>query len=130
MTDFAQALEKVLFDRLDGQVTLADVYQHVPQDKPPPVVIIGDLQADQAGAKGDDFQAFEFEIVSIVAATARKPLLALQEQVKGALINWTPPEESGVRFSDVMHLNTSGELMPDGEHYFGVQRWRVFAETA
>jgi hypothetical protein len=130
MTDFAQALDAAVFARLEPAVTLATVYQHVPQDTPPPVVIIGDSSEGEALDKDGNLVPCEFEIVSVVRGAAREPLNAVQAEVRTALHGWVPGVVDGVLFGDVRQVSRDAQLLPDGEHYYGTQRFAVLAQPA
>lgn len=130
MTDFASALETAVYTRLAAQVTLATVYQHVPEDTPPPVVIIADFFPEQFGGKGDDSERIEFDIVQVIRGAARKPLHALQSEVKSALHLWKPADASGISIGEVQHLNSTAQLLPDGQNYYGSMRFLAFVQTA
>jgi hypothetical protein len=130
MTDLASALETAVFTRLTAQVTLGAVYQHVPEDTPPPVVIIADFFPEQSGGKGDEFERFEFDIVQVIRGAARKPLHALQSEVKSALHLWKPADASGISIGEVQHLNSTAQLLPDGQNYYGSMRFLTFVQTA
>jgi hypothetical protein len=90
VTDFSQTLDQQLYDRLQPRVTLAPVYQHVPQNTSPPVTIIADQFPEDIAGKDGSAQRIEFEIVNVIRGPARKPLNAAQQQVRDALHNWTP----------------------------------------
>lgn len=130
MTDLAGALQTALFTRLSAAVTLSDVFQHVPPGRMPPVTIIGEDMIDQAGAKGDQFERHEVDIVTVVAGPGRKPLLALQEQVRAALHDIDLPAQPGVLLSAPALLSTTMMLLDDGVTYYGTQRFVIFAQPA
>ncbi len=130
MTDYANSLETAVFTRLTAQVTLASVYQHVPENQAPPVVIIADFFPEQFGGKGDEVERIEFDVVQVIRGAARKPLHALQSEVKSALHNWKAADAGGVTFSEVQHLNSSAQLLPDGQNYYGSMRFLAFVQTA
>lgn len=130
MTDFAAALETAVYTRLASQVTLASVYQHVPENQPPPVVIVADFFPEQFGGKGDDSEQIEFDIVQVIRGAGRKPLHALQDEVRGALHNWKPADASGISISEIVHLNSRAQLLEDGQNYYGSMRFLAFVQPA
>jgi hypothetical protein len=130
VTDLQSALETRLFARLSAIVTLATVYQHVPQDTPAPLVIIGEVRSEDAGAKGLRLDRYEIEIVTEVNAQSRKALTAIQAQVRTALDGWRPGNTAEVVFGELVLLETSGQIGADGETYFGSQRFAIFVQPA
>lgn len=130
MTDLASAVQKAVFDALDEAVTLATVYQHVPEDTPPPVVIIGEDDIDPTlGGKGEQFERHEIRIICVARGPGKLPLRALQEEVRAAL-DERPIAASGALLSDPVILSTSDQLLPDGQTYYGEQRFLIFAQPA
>lgn len=123
MTSAIEACEAALYDALAAGVTLGTVYQHVPENTPPPVVILGDLSAEDASAKDDDDEAFTVEIVSLIMDEQRAPLLALQGEVK-ACLHGARLKRDGFSFRPLFQ-GSDGQLMPDGETYYGSQTFRV-----
>lgn len=123
--DLAQALEQALFDRLKAEVTLANVFQHVPDKQPPPVVIIGDMNVEEiSGSKsGSRLDRVEFDIISLIRGPGRKPLNALQRQVRSALDGWRPADVTDVAFGTITFLDGNGLLIPDEVIYYGTQRF-------
>jgi hypothetical protein len=128
MADLQQALEKALFDRLTDQVTLARVFQHVPENTPPPVVIIADMSVSAAGGKSSRLDRFEFDIVSLIKSDERKPLNALQTEVRAALDFWQPAAASGVEIGEIGFVSGDGYLLPDEAVYYGTQRFACFVQ--
>jgi hypothetical protein len=89
MTSAASAIEAVAFKRLDGEVGPATAYQHVPEDTPPPVVIVGDIDLDRMSKGGDPDRLGTLTITSIVPGEARKPLLDIQEKIETRMDGFT-----------------------------------------
>lgn len=132
MTDFQGALEKALYDRLTAQVSGAAVFQHVPENQAPPVVIVGDVDFEDEGDKDGQLLRFSVQIVSIVAGPGRKPLNALQAQVRAALDRWTPTATGSVKFGEVRLSSGSGQEIQgkQGPIYFGQQTAAVYVQAA
>ena len=127
--DLQQALEQALFDRLTAIVTLATVFQHVPDNTPPPVVIIGDMNAEEiSGAKIGGIDRIEFDIISIIHGPGRKPLNTLQRQVRSALDQWRPADVVDVSFGEISFLDGNGLLIPDEVIYYGTQRFACLVQ--
>lgn len=132
MTDYQGAFEKVLYDRLRSQVTLGNVFQHVPDGVAPPLTIISDIDFENQGGKDGPLLRFTAVLTSIIAGRSRKPLTALQAQVFGALDQWQPTATSAVQFGQVMiDAGTGQEVTSDGGTvYFGQQTATCFVQAA
>jgi hypothetical protein len=126
MSNAISAVEADAYAALVAGVTLATVYQHVPQDTPPPVVIVADMEAERLGTKeGDPDRSIILSIVCVVEGKARKPLLDLQAEVETVLdgrratpAGWT------LKFS---FQSSDGALLEDGQTYVGTSRFSVLA---
>jgi len=130
MTDLASAVQQALYDALSAGLTLARVYQHVPENTPPPVVIIGEDDIDPTlGGKGERFERHEVRIITVVRGPAKLPLRALQEEVRGTL-DGQPISAAGAILSDPVMLTVSDQMLEDGQTYYGEQRFLIFAEPA
>lgn len=132
MTDFQGALEKAVFDRLTENVTLGQVFQHVPENTPPPVVIISDVDFENEGDKGTPLFRYTINVVSLVQGPGRKPLGPLQAEVFAALNEWTPTATSEVRFGTMMVTSGSGQEIQaaQGPIYYGQQSATVYVQAA
>lgn len=126
MTSAASAIEATAFTALSAGVTLAPVYQHVPQDTPRPVVIIGDIELEPLGGKGDDGdRRGTLSIISVFEGEARKPMLDMQAEIEVAL-NVLSNTSGGwsVNFTLAGEDATMSET---GEQYVGLSRFAVIA---
>lgn len=130
MTAALQAIEAEAYAVLHGSAAvtaLSPVYQHVPENTPPPVVIVADMDedGDAVSAKDDDDVQVLLTIVSEVRGKARKPLLALMGAVKAAL-NGHDVERDGWRLT-FRFRDSVGALQEDGQTYVGNSRFVVTA---
>jgi len=125
MSDAQNATEAAIFTALSEGGLSWPVHQHVPEDTPPPVNIIGDMSGTPLGDKESGDEQIEVEITTVYQGEARKPVLDEQAKIIAALdeqhlavTGWTirPVKESASAF-----------LMPDGETYLGTTRFTVFA---
>lgn len=132
MTDFQGALEKAIYDRLTDEVTLGTVFQHVPENTPPPVVIISDVDFENQGDKLGTLMLFTVNIVSLVQGPGRKPLAALQAEVFAALHDWTPTATVSVQFDKIKVTSGSGQEIQaaQGPIYYGQQSAICFVQAA
>lgn len=129
--DYLNALQTALYNRLKAQIgRQAQVFQHVPDGTPPPVVIIGDLTPEDQGVKGAVFDRWSISIQVITKGPQKKPCTALQAVVRGALDRWTPTMAGGVRFGMLYQENATATLLPDDEIYFGTQIFTATTEAA
>lgn len=131
MTDFQGALEKAIYDRLTAEVTLATVFQHVPENQAPPVVIISDADFDNEGDKQGVLMRFSVNIVSLVQAPGRKGLSALQAEVFAALNEWTPAPTAAAQFGTMQVLSGSGQEIQaaQGPIYYGQQSAIIYVQA-
>jgi len=130
MADFAGAVEKAVFDRLSAQVTLAPVFQNVPDNTAPPVVIVSDIDFENEGDKDAPLLRFSVTITAIVAGRGRKPLNALQAQVLAALDRWRPTATASVSFGEARIETATGQevQLESGPIYFGQQVAVLYAQ--
>jgi hypothetical protein len=125
MNSALSACEKAVFVALAAGVSGAAVQQHVPQETAAPIVIIGDLEAEPLGGKGNTDRDIGLSITTIDQAEQRKPALALMDQVNSVLDQATLTEAGWI-----FHLwleSESAVLLGDGKTYEGLQRYRVMA---
>lgn len=132
MTDFQSAVDKAIYDRLEAIITDVPIYQHVPEDTPPPVVIIGDTTFDDEADKEGSLFRFEVSIVCVVQGPGRKPLNALQARVWQALNDWRPAPTAEVQFGDIRIGATSGQEIQatQGPVYYGQQSAILYVQAA
>lgn len=131
MTDFQSEVEKAIFDRLVAQVTGAQVFQHVPDNTPPPVVIVSDVLVDDEADKDSPLFRFDIQILCVVAVPGRKSLNALQAQVREALNDWKPAATALALFGEVKVNTSSGQEIqaPQGPVYYGQQSAVVYVQA-
>jgi hypothetical protein len=130
VADLQNALEKALFERLSAQLPGVTVAQHVDQDAPAPLVIIGEIVLTEVGAKATRLTRAEVDIVTEVHATQRKPLNTLQSRVHAALDAWRPAATAQAQFGVMTSLTTVGAMGADAASYFGSQRFQIMVQAA
>lgn len=133
MTEYQSVLEDVWFDRLQARVTKATVFQHVPDNTPPPVVILGDISFDNQGTKDGPLYLFNIVIVSVIRGHGRKALDELQAEVEAAVKDWTPDAQRGVGFGEAVIQSGNGRLIDteDGSPiYYGEMTFTQFVFPA
>lgn len=126
MTSAKDAVEISSYELLSAEPPIgAPVYQDVPDDAEPPVIIIGDVEARSFGDKDARDRIVTLEIVTVMRGDERKPLLALQEKVETRLagvIEETADWRLHYRFVD-----DSATLAPDASGYVGLQKFEIIA---
>lgn len=86
MSGATSAAEGAAFDLLTAGVTLAPIYQDVPEDLPPPVVILGEISAQPFTDDPDDpDRRLTLTITTVTAGEERQPCTDIQDQVEAAL---------------------------------------------
>lgn len=130
--DILQAAQDALFAAikpLENYLTLPvglSVYQHVPilgpNDKLPPMVIIGMMKSDDASPKGAQFETISAELDFIYRGDARHRLLAMMHAARAALVaQEISLPGSGVLFEYPRFISAvADKVMPDGVTYLGV----------
>lgn len=120
------ALEKGSYALLTAAPPIgAGVFQDVPDNTPPPVIIIGDIEGAPLGDKDGVDALLTLEIVTVTDGDERAPLLALQGKVKDRL-NSAKHEVGGWRLS-FSWVDGSATLTPDATGYVGLQKFEVLA---
>ena len=123
------AVEQAAYDLLAAAVTGAAVYADVPEDADPPVVIIGDISSEPAGGKGDGEFEVQLSVVTVIAATERRPGFAIQEQIEAAVGGdaGAVVEQDGFSLQ-FFHERADMVLAEDGEGYIGTSTLRIAVE--
>lgn len=125
--DAEDAVEASAYEALNvpALTSLAGVYQHVPQDTAPPVVIIGDMDSDADFSDKDGLdERITLTVTAVVTAEQRKPLRAIKKVVKQLLHERT--ESRGGWTLQFTFLNADGVLL-NAEDYVGNFRFSVLA---
>lgn len=129
MASAASAIEAAAYAALDSDVTLAPVFQHVPEDTDPPLVIVADLDED-AEAFGDkdggDDGKFTLTVASLFRGEQRKPLFEIEAEVRAALDQLRVADQDGFALT-FLFSSREGSLLEDGVTYLGNSRFTVFA---
>jgi len=112
---------------VEKPAALATVYQHVPQNTAPPVVIIGDLDAEPFAATKaeDEDQLVTLVVIAVTEGEERKPNLAILRAIKTAL-NGLRVDRDGWSLS-FKFLSSDGALLEPGDTYEGRNLFQVTA---
>jgi hypothetical protein len=124
MTSAASAVEAAVYTALTAGLTLATVYQHAPENAALPVVIIGDLESEPFDTKDEAEGLLSLTLTTILQGEARKPALAIMEEVKAALKGVTLT--SGGWTIKPTRITESCVLLPDGITYLGTTSVSLF----
>lgn len=125
--DAEDAVEASAFAALNvpAMTSLAPVFQHVPEDTPPPVVIIADMDSEGGlGDKDGRDERITLTVTAVISGEQRKPLRQIKRQVKQLLDGRT--ESRGGWTLQFTYLNADGVLL-NGEDYVGNFRFSVLA---
>lgn len=135
MTDLSatEVLDEILFAHLDGQIAGATVLQHVPQDLGGTIVVIGAVESNPGGGKGEDDERISLTIGILFDGEERKPITVIQARLKHLLHDVTL-EGHGWSFR-IFQLSASASLAPDeendaGEGYLGLSQFSIDASRA
>jgi hypothetical protein len=127
MSDAQNATEQAVYTALAAAGLAFAVYQHVPEQTPPPVNIIGDLSGEPLDIKqGDGDERIDLTITTVVQGEQRKPVLEEQQRITDALHETTLTSVAGWTINPIK-TSASAVLMPDGETYLGTTTFSIFA---
>jgi hypothetical protein len=129
MTSASSATEKAVYDALSAAVTGAPVYQDVPENSPLPLVVIGPLVAVGLGIKGDPDRRITLDIITLVTAEEREPLLDLQDQIE-ATLNDASLSYDGWTIRPWLESTSSALAEDDGTTYVGTSIFTILALRA
>ena len=131
MIDLSAAVQDGFFALLNvPEVTgIAPVFQHVPDDRQPPIVIIGDMAAEPIGGKDGGMDRFTVEVITVRREPRRAALFALMAAVRRAVAGEPVPAPPGVAISRPLFEGQDDDLAEDGVTYLGTQRFSVIAQA-
>jgi hypothetical protein len=131
MSDFNMAVQVAFLQALSvpAVTDLSPVFQHVPEQTQPPVVIIADVTAEPAGGKDGGLDRMTVEIITMVRQPSRAALYALMAAVRGEIEDAALPPQAGVELSRPVFDASDDEILDDGETYMGTQRFTLFAQA-
>lgn len=108
---------------------LAPLFQHVPDETEPPMVIIGELAAEPIGGKDSQLDRITAEVITIVREPRRAALFALMSAVRTAL-EGVALAAAGAELSRPVFEGADDDLAEDGQTYIGTQRFSLIAQPA
>lgn len=126
MSDAQIATAQAVFAALSAGGLTWPVYQHVPEDTPPPVNIIGDMSGELLDTKDGKDEQIELTITTVQQGESRAPVLAEQAKIIAALHDQALTSVAGWTINP-MRMRSDAVLMPDGETYLGTTEFTIFA---
>lgn len=131
MIDLAAATQSAVFAALNvsSVTSIASLYQHVPEDTPPPLVVIDDISMTPIGGKDGGLDRATVTIITEVRKPKRTALFALQSAVRGA-VEYVPLSATGALFSLPEQTAQDAKLLDDGQTYQGTQTFEIFVQPA
>lgn len=126
MSSAVSAVEAVAFDKLETAVTLATVYQDVPDDTMPPVVIIGDITAQPFTDDPDDpDRVVSLTVATVIAGEERQPCTDIQDEIETALGGARATRDGwALAFRS---LGSDAALAADASGYAGTTTFEIIA---
>lgn len=135
-TDLLQAAQDALFaalkpiEQLSGLPDGLGVYQHVPQDTEPPMIVLGQIGSASDEDKGEQVEDISAEIQCVYRGAGRAPLLAMMHAVRAAL-DGEPIGASDAVFTTPRFLKAeAGDAIADGVTYVGLVNFQFYAQPA
>ena len=126
MSSAKAVVEAWAYSVLAEAISGATVYQDVPNDAPLPLVVIGDLSSRRLPGKDrSDDRIVTLNVLTLVEAEERAPVLALQEQIDTA-IDGANVELDGWTLAGEF-AEDEAVLQEDGASYVGVSTFTILA---
>ena len=125
MADAKDAAQAEAYSVLAAGVSGAPIYEDVPANTPPPIVVLGDCASEPIGGKDDHDEQVSIDVLTLVSAEEKAPLNALQGQIKALLRG-----HKAVRDGFELHFlfgNETARLDDDGVTYVGTTTFSVMA---
>lgn len=136
MNDLLEPAQDALFGALvalEGNAELPDglqVFQHVPEDTQPPMIVVGQLSSENAEDKGELIEEITAEIHYVYRGSSRALLLAMMRAGRGVLQN-AAIEAAGAIFERPRWVAAeASNALADGVTYVGLQVFKFYAQPA
>ena len=136
MNDLLEPAQDALFGALvalEGNAELPDglqVFQHVPEDTQPPMIVVGQLSSENAEDKGELIEEITAEIHFVYRGSSRALLLAMMRAGRGVLQN-AAIEAAGAIFERPRWVAAeASNALADGVTYVGLQVFKFYAQPA
>ncbi|TCP33273.1 DUF3168 domain-containing protein [Sphingomonas sp. BK235] len=125
MSSAAAAVELLAFRELDAAIVGASVFQDVPDDAKPPLVIIGDVESSPFGRSDDPDRRITLTLIVITEGDERAPCTDLQGQIETILAARSFPV--GEWNLHVALESSAAALSEDGSGYVGTTILTILA---
>lgn len=135
MIDLLQAAQDAAFaalkpiEALTGLPDGLKVFQHVPENTEPPMIVLGQITSDDASAKGDQVEEITLEVQYVYRGAGRAPLLSMMHAGRCALDRQEVSiDGSGALFEYPRWISgEAGDALADGVTYVGLQIFKFHA---
>lgn len=125
MTSAKAATELLAFQQLDAGIVGAAVFQDVPDQEPPPLIIIGDIESSPFASSNDPDRRVTLTLIVITEGDERAPCVDLQDQIEAIL-----PGKSFLVEGWNLHValeSSDAALSEDGSGYVGTTILTILA---
>lgn len=136
MSDLLEHAQDALFAALKAAEQDAEapdglaVYQHVPEDTQPPMIVVGQLTSENADDKGDDLEEITAEVHYVYRGPARAPLLAMMRAGKRTLHGQAVGADGAIFTRPHWVTSEASNALADGVTYVGLQVFKFHAQPA
>lgn len=129
--DLWQAARDAVFDALNAAITpdVALVRQSVDENTPLPVILIGDMDGETYGGKGERCDKLTIDVQATYRGPDRSSLLAIMAKIRNALDD-QPISAEGAEFSTPTWRSGSTVVMADGVTRVGIHQYEIVVEPA
>lgn len=136
MDDLLEPAQDALFaalkpiEAMGGMPDGLGVFQHVPEDTQPPMIVVGQLASENAEDKGELGEEITAEIHYVYRGPSRAPLLAMMRAGRGVL-QGQEISAAGALFETPRWIAAeASNALADGVTYVGLQIFKFYAEPA
>lgn len=131
MIDLLTATQDAVYAALNvSPVTnIAPVYQHVPDNRQPPIVIIDDITSEADGSKDGSLDRITINIITVRREPRRAALYELMGAVRTAL-DGVAITATGALLTPPVFESSEDTLADDGVTYIGTQRFALWAQPS
>ncbi|HWU03170.1 MAG TPA: DUF3168 domain-containing protein [Novosphingobium sp.] len=115
---------------LPGAPAGLQVFDHVPQDTPPPFIKLGTIKATDASTRDEQMARIDIEVICEWRGNQRDELIWMMGRVRKALNN-RPIAAAGAVFTrPVVDTEIAGEAIADGVTYVSLSTFAFTAQPA
>ena len=132
MTDLMTPTQDAFYDALNkpAVTNLAPVFQHVPDEAQPPMIVIGQMSAQPyADTKDGSMDEITVEVITLNREPDRSALFKIMAANRAALEGQDLSTDE-IELSPIKFLSMDDDLAEDGQTYIGSQRFSTIAQPA